>query len=41
MASGRDDIREDALAAGVTVFLPFAEQRSLGDVVKRLLFPRQ
>ena len=37
MASGRDDIRDQALAAGATLFLTFGEQRQLGEVIKRLL----
>jgi DNA-binding response OmpR family regulator len=37
MASGRDDIRDAALAAGATIFLTFREQRQMGDVLKRLL----
>lgn len=37
MASGRDDIRDEALAAGVTVFLTFHEQRRMGEILKRVL----
>lgn len=37
MASGRDDIRDQALAAGVSVFPTFKEQRQLGEVLKQLL----